>query len=61
MQWQNVGYQQKFNESLLINGVYLRFSIDSDLGRDVGELAAELRRLGGDAVDAEDAVGEEGA
>jgi hypothetical protein len=37
------------------------FSIDSDLGRDVGELAAELRRLGGDAVDAEDAVGEEGA
>lgn len=35
--------------------------MDSDLGLDVGELAAEPRRLGGDAVDAEDAVGEAGA
>ncbi len=57
----NEEYQQKFNESLLINGGALRFSIDSDRGLAVGELAFELRRLGGDAVDAEDAVGEEGA
>jgi len=40
--------------------VYLRFSIDSDRGLVPGEFVAELRRLGGEAVDPEDAVGEEG-